>query len=118
MKPAALVACSFLLAACVQHSLALPAGERERPTARSTVELYDSDPGRSYQTIGKVHAHCRTDWLAAAVNCHDSSMREELRARAAEIGAEAVVSIKRTSFWQIEWTDIHLSGKAVRWSGD
>ena len=118
MRAAALIVCSLVVSACVEHSLALPAGERLRPSARSTLELVDGEPARAYATIGKVHAHCRTNWLAAAFNCHESSLREELRMRAAEIGADAVVSITRTSFWQLEWTDILLRGKAVRWSED
>lgn len=116
MKRAALVVCSLLLTGCVTQSLGLGVGERLRPTSPSTIELFDSDPARPHETIGKVHAHCRTDWLAAAFNCNESSLREALRDHAATLGADAVVSITRTSFWQFEWTDIHLRGRAVRWA--
>lgn len=109
------IACSLVLSACVTQSLGLPAGEHLRPTSPTTIELLDADAVRPHETIGKVHAHCRTNWLAAAFNCYESELRETLRVRAAELGADAVVSITRTSFWQIEWTDIHLRGKAVRW---
>lgn len=118
MKATALVvAGSLALAACVNQSLGIPAGERLRPTSPALVELLDSEPARPHELIGKVHAHCRTNWLAAAFSCRESSLRDALRIRAAELGADAVVSIERTSFWQLEWTDVHLRGKALRWSG-
>ena len=91
------------------------AGERERPTAPSGIELLDTEPSRPLEAIGTVHAHCRTNWLAIAFNCGEGDMRESLRMRAGELGADAVVSIERTGFWQIEWSDVHLRGKAVRW---
>jgi hypothetical protein len=99
----------------VTHSVGFAAGLRERPTAPSDVELLDTDPARPYEAIGTVHAHCRTNWFAAVFNCHESEMRQSLRTRGGELGAHAVIGIERSGFWQIEWTDVHLRGKAVRW---
>jgi hypothetical protein len=113
-----LVLCSLVLAGCVNQSVALPAGGRLRPTSPDGVELLDAPPAHDHEVIGTVHAHCRTNWLAAPFNCQDAAMRDALRVRAAEMGADAVVSIRRTRFWQIEWTDLHLRGKAIRWRGD
>ena len=118
MSRACLLACSLALSGCVTQSLALAAGEPERPTSPSAIELLDSEPTRKHEAIGKVHAHCRTHWLAAAFNCQEGPMREALRTRAGELGADAVVSIERTSFWQLEWTDVHLRGEAIRWTAD
>jgi hypothetical protein len=115
---AALLLCSVALSACVEQSLALAAGDRLRPTSPSTIELLAGAPARPHEAIGTVHAHCRTNWLAAAFNCREGSLREALRIRAGELGADAVVSIQRSSFWQIEWTDVHLRGKAIRWTTD
>ena len=118
MTRAALLLCSVALAGCVEQSLALAAGERLRPTPPSAIELLDGVPARPHEAIGTVHAHCRTNWLAAVLNCHERSLREALRIRAGELGADAVVSIQRSSFWQVEWTDVHLRGKAIRWTAD
>jgi hypothetical protein len=118
VKRALLPLCSLALAGCVQQSLALAAGERARPSSPAAVDLLEEVPARPHEAIGVVHAHCRTNWLAYPFNCSARSMRELLRIRAGELGADAVIDIRRTSFWQIEWTDIHLRGKAVRWTGD
>ena len=118
MTRAILLVCSLALSGCVTQSLALAAGGPVRPTSPSAIELLDSEPIRPHEAIGKVHAHCRTHWLAAAFNCHEDPMREALRTRAGELGADAVVSIERTSFWQFEWTDVHLRGEAIRWTAD
>lgn len=115
MKQAGVLIALLLPTACVTHSVGFAAGERERPTAPSNIELIDSEPGRPYQAIGAVHAHCRTNWLAAAFNCREGEMRKSLQKRGGELGADAVVDIERTGFWQIEWSDVHLRGKAVRW---
>jgi hypothetical protein len=100
----------------VNHSVALAAGERLRPTSPETIEILDGTPARAHEAIGTVHAHCRTNWLAALFNCREDAMRQELRVRAGELGADAVVSLESSGFWQIEWSDVHLRGKAVRWT--
>lgn len=105
----------LLLSGCVTQSLALAAGESMRPTPPSEIEIIAGASSRPHEAIGTVHAHCRTHWLAAAFNCHEEDLREELRTRAAQLGAHAVVGIERSGFWQIEWSDVHLRGKAVRW---
>ena len=115
MTRAALLPWLLFLSGCVTQSLALAAGEPMRPTSPAEVEFLDAEVTRPHEAIGVVHAHCRTNWLAAAINCRESSLREALRTRAGELGAHAVVAIERSSFWQIEWTDVHLRGKAVRW---
>lgn len=116
MIPSVLLLGLWLLSGCVTQSLALAAGERLRPTAPTEIALVDGESPRPYRAIGAVHAHCRTSWLAAAFNCRESDLRDELRVRAGELGAHAVVGIERTGFWQFEWNDVHLRGKAVRWS--
>jgi hypothetical protein len=116
MTRGALLLCSIFLTGCVEQSLALAAGERLRPTPPTAIELIEGAPSRPHEAIGTVHAHCRTHWLAAAFNCHEGRLREALRVRAGELGADAVVSIQRSSFWQIEWTDVHVRGRAVRWT--
>jgi hypothetical protein len=112
----AILSCGLLLVTgCVTQSLGLAAGEPMRPTSPAEIELFDSEATRPYEPIGVVHAHCRTNWLAAAFNCREGAMRDALRMRAGELGAHAVVDIDRSGFWQIEWSDVHLRGKAVRW---
>jgi hypothetical protein len=111
-----LLLCSVAVSGCVNHSVALAAGERLRPTSPEAIEILDGLPGRDNEVVGTVHSHCRTNWLAAFLNCHEDDMRQELRVRAGELGADAVVSVERSSFWQFEWTDVHLRGKAVRWT--
>jgi hypothetical protein len=106
---------ALLATGCVTQSLGLAAGGHLRPTSPAEIELLDSEATRPHEAIGVVHAHCRTNWLAAAFNCRESELREALRMRAGELGAHAVVAIDRSGFWQIEWSDVHLRGKAVRW---
>ncbi|MEN8183663.1 MAG: hypothetical protein ABFS46_14130 [Myxococcota bacterium] len=112
-------ACALLLlllpVGCVTHSVGFAAGERERPTSPGGIELLDTEPNHPYVVIGTVHAHCRTNWLAIAFNCSEGDMRHSLRTRAGELGADAIISVERTGFWQIEWSDVHLRGRAVRW---
>lgn len=107
--------CLSLLTGCVTQSLGLAAGPPARRTSPDEIEFLDAPPDRPHEAIGVVHAHCRTSWLVSAFNCREDDLRALLRARAAELGAHAIVSTERTGFWQLEWSDVHLRGKAVRW---
>jgi hypothetical protein len=94
----------------------LPVGSRYyEPTATEKVVILEGAPNRPFQIIGKVHSHCRWNWLFGWGAGGDRRMNENLRKEAATLGANAIVNVKRERFSQFEWTDVHYHGTAIRW---
>jgi uncharacterized protein YbjQ (UPF0145 family) len=65
--------------------------------------------------VGKVHSHCRWNWLFGWAACGEKTMRQRLKGEAAYLGADGLIDVTRTSFSQFEWTDVHYHATAVRW---
>lgn len=100
---------------CTSNSAGFRIGERLRPTPPADV----TDPpaaGSSFAVVGTVHSHCRWNWFVGWAGCRRGPMIEQLRVEASRLGADAVLDIERTGFWQYEWTDVHYRGIAVRWT--
>jgi hypothetical protein len=102
--------------ACASHSARLPIGASHNPSNPEAVAVLDAGTSGTYDTVGKVHSHCRWNWFFAWAACGKKGMVESLRREAAFLGANGLIDVRHTSFSQFEWTDVHYHATAVRFS--
>jgi len=111
-----IVVMSFCLGCfgCTSHSARLPIGSLHNPSNPEAVAIIDGIPTQPYKVVGKVHSHCRWNWLFGWAACGEESMLEDLKQEAAYLGADALIEIDHTSFSQYEWTDVHYHATAIQ----
>ena len=101
------------LVACGPAGRATPvAGIRAAPRESScAIQFLERAPAHPFTRLGSVGAHQRSGYFAPVSR---DSLREELRARACSLGAEAVIELVETENRRFEWTELDLHGTAIR----
>lgn len=106
----------MLFVGCSYHSKNLPVGSIYENTDPGKIVIVEKTPNKSYESIGKVHSHCRWNWFFGWAGCGENKMKIILKEEAAKLGADAIIDVKRESFSQYEWTDVHYHATAIRWN--
>ena len=82
--------------------------------AATDIEVLDQLPNADYVVVGKVHAHGRCHVVWGAAGCDDEDFLSEIKAEAAELGAEKVAAVVRTERVVALWREVHFHAKAIR----
>jgi hypothetical protein len=73
----------------------------------------DSKPDRPYVEIGTINYHHERHRTSAGALKLDTAL-PQIRRRACEIGADAIVNIRVTDEKRLEWAMFHVTATAVR----
>ncbi len=100
----------------VHYDFTFAAARAANETDLMGIELRHDDPHRPYVVLGDIEVTMRQQGSFGDVPDHDG-IDDELRARAAKLGAHAIVLVRYgrqgSSWWS--WNELRGSGRAVRY---
>jgi len=77
------------------------------------VELITSgSPAMPFTRLGTVGAHARQGFFSSA---SEQALYDELKNQACALGADAVIELVRTGNTRFEWSELDVSGTAIRY---
>ncbi len=76
--------------------------------------IANEDQLSGYRKIADVHVHNRCNFWLVVFAPSDDSMIELLKQEAADLGADAIIHVKKSGMGQFEWFEKHFQACAVK----